>query len=164
MQQAAGASAVEETKFRELREGAKREANYPQTQTLGHERQTLATKQRSQSGAKREANYRQTQTLGHERQTVATKQRSQSVRMRSLKTDIKGKKDFLADYDEKMAQLHKAASLEAHSDLGRRTAMASAQKEFEQSLKATTAKQSYKPGQPTSNTVAKKLKQLTFEE
>ena len=80
MQQAAGAAAVEENKFRELRTGAQRELVERQTTKLAS-----ATK--------------------HE----ATKAKAQSVRMRSVKQEIKGKQSFLAAYDEKIAQLTQMA-------------------------------------------------------
>jgi hypothetical protein len=78
--QAAGAAAVEENKFRELR-----------------------------AGAQRELVERQTTKLATATQYEATKAKAQSVRMRNVKQEIKGKQNFLAAYDEKIAQLTQMA-------------------------------------------------------
>lgn len=41
--------------------------------------------------------------------TENTKAKSQAVRMKNVKTELKGKQAFLAAYDEKVAMLHSQA-------------------------------------------------------
>ncbi len=60
-------------------------------------------------GAQRELVERQTTKLASATQHEATMAKAQSVRMRSVKQEIKGKQNFLAAYDEKIAQLTQRA-------------------------------------------------------
>ncbi|KAG1668464.1 hypothetical protein FOA52_005237 [Chlamydomonas sp. UWO 241] len=102
MQQAAGAAAVEENKFRELRSGAQRELIDRQTNKL-----TTATA------------------------TESIKRKATSVRMHNVKTDLKGKQSFLASYDEQVAALTRRAAQEARVDETRRQGLASSQRQTE---------------------------------
>lgn len=87
MQQAAGAAAVEENKFRELRVGAQRE---------------LALRQAAKQAAA---------TVYEE-----TKAKATSVRMRNVKAQTQATKNFLSAYDEKIAQLLAEAQREQDRD------------------------------------------------
>ncbi len=102
MQQAAGAAAVEENKFRELR-----------------------------AGAQRELMERQTTKLASATQLETTKAKAQGVRMRNVKSELKSKQSFLAAYDEKIAQLTQSARREREQDLAGRQQLATTVRDFE---------------------------------
>lgn len=87
MQQAAGAAAVEENKFKELRVGAQREM------------------------AGRQAAKQATATLYED-----TKAKATSVRMRNVKAQTQATKNFLSAYDEKIAQLMAEAHREKEKE------------------------------------------------
>jgi len=121
MQQSAGAAAVEENKFRELRAGAQREL-------VG----------------------RQTSKLESATTWEATKSRQQAVRMRNVKQELRDKKDFLAAYDEKVAALTRQAGQEQAADSQYRSTLAGTQRAAETDARGRRAAASYKPGNSNS--------------
>eukprot|EP00798_Chlamydomonas_sp_ICE-L_P020341 gene20341-27103_t len=166
MQQAAGASAVEETKRKSGRgdqvQGAKKgkfEFDYKQAAGARAVEETKFRELRE--GAKREANIRQTMRLTQARSNENTKVKAQSVRMRNVKGDQKEKTDFLAAYDEKLAQLSRAAGQESAYDFARRTNMASTQRDIESTQRGKTQSTAYVAnyGKTTTN-IAARLSQL----
>eukprot|EP00955_Chlamydomonas_euryale_P052747 355265-Chlamydomonas_euryale.AAC.3 len=102
MQQAAGASAVEENKFRELRAGTQRELQ-----------QRQATKLSTATAAE------------------SIHRKAASVRSRNVKAELKGKQSFLAAYDEQLAALTRRVAAERERDAGSRAEMVSTQRAHE---------------------------------
>ncbi|GAX77699.1 hypothetical protein CEUSTIGMA_g5142.t1 [Chlamydomonas eustigma] len=131
MQQAAGAAAVEENKFRELR-----------------------------SGAQRELVERQSTKLATATQYEATKAKAQSVRMRNVKQEVKAKQNFLAAYDEKIAQLTQMAHKEREQDLTYRQGLASTVRDFEQNQRSKHAQETTRRLQAQNSTMQAKLQAL----
>ena len=62
------------------------------------------------SGAQRELIERQTRKLASATKHEGMKAKAQTVRMQSVKQELKAKQNFLATYDERIAQLSQMAT------------------------------------------------------
>ncbi|GMH36406.1 hypothetical protein BSKO_04274 [Bryopsis sp. KO-2023] len=130
-QQAAGASQVEEQKFHELRKGAARELVGRQDEG------TQAMETRDKLKAKEER-----------------------IRLQNVRTQKRQKKDFLQSYDEKVRQLKSHHKESMASDQDYRKGLATKQKTFEATQRASHDKSSYKPFSQTHSSTRARLAAL----
>mmetsp|Transcript_7470 Transcript_7470/g.17910 ORF Transcript_7470/g.17910 Transcript_7470/m.17910 type:complete len:145 (-) Transcript_7470:197-631(-) len=117
MQLAAGASAVEEKRFGELRKGAMREAKVSQTQKL--RRQEILFK---------------------------TKEKEVRIQKDNQKATQKNKRDFLKAYDEKVSQLTLQERNRVEIELQAKRDLVTSQRAFESHLIAEQHEKTWKPG------------------